>query len=49
MGLSAPGSAPAPEQYEETRKATVVALLERAGGATLDEIMTYASHCTSLA
>ena len=32
-------SAPAPKQREGTRKATVVALLERAGGATLDEIM----------
>ena len=29
----------APKQREVTRKATVVALLERAGGATLDEIM----------
>ena len=31
--------APAPKQREGTRKATVVALLERAGGATLEEIM----------
>jgi hypothetical protein len=31
--------APAIKQREGTRKATVVALLERAGGATLDEIM----------
>jgi hypothetical protein len=30
--------APAPQQREGTRKATVIALLERAGGATLDEI-----------
>jgi hypothetical protein len=40
--------APAPKQREATRKAIVVALLEREGGATLEEIMTYASHCTSL-
>jgi hypothetical protein len=32
-------SAPAPKQREGTRKATVIALLQRAGGATLDEIM----------
>jgi hypothetical protein len=31
--------APAPKQREGTRKATVLALLERAGGATLEEIM----------
>ena len=31
--------APAPKQREGTRKTTVVALLERAGGATLEEIM----------
>ena len=31
--------APAPKQREGTRKATVVALLEREGGATLEEIM----------
>jgi hypothetical protein len=31
--------APAPKQREGTRKATVIALLERAGGATLEEIM----------
>jgi hypothetical protein len=31
--------APAPEQREGTRKATVIALLGRAGGATLEEIM----------
>jgi hypothetical protein len=31
--------APAPKQREGTRKATVIALLERAGGATLGEIM----------
>ena len=32
-------SAPAPKQREGTRKATVLALLERADGATLEEIM----------
>jgi hypothetical protein len=31
--------APAPKQREGTRKATVLALLERASGATLEEIM----------
>ena len=32
--------APAPKQREGTRKATVLALLEREGGATLEEIMS---------
>jgi len=32
-----------------TMKATVIAMLQRKGGATLQEIMPYASHCTSLA
>jgi hypothetical protein len=32
--------APAPKQREGTRKATVIALLEREGGATLEEIMS---------
>jgi hypothetical protein len=32
--------APAPKQREGTRKATVLALLERSGGATLEEIMS---------
>ena len=31
--------APAPKQREGTRKATMIALLEREGGATLEEIM----------
>jgi hypothetical protein len=31
--------APTPKQREGTRKATVIALLERAGGATLQELM----------
>jgi hypothetical protein len=35
--------APAPKQREGTRKATVVALLEREGGATLEEIMSATS------
>jgi hypothetical protein len=35
--------APAPKPREGTRKATVVALLERAGGATLEEIMSATS------
>ena len=34
---------------EGSKKATVIALLERKGGATLAEIIAYASHCTSLA
>jgi len=37
------GDAPAPKQREGTRKATVVALLEREGGATLEEIMSATS------
>jgi hypothetical protein len=32
-------NAPTPKQREGTRKATVIALLEREGGATLEEIM----------
>ena len=36
---TSPGDAPAPKQREGTRKATVLALLERDGGATLEEIM----------
>jgi hypothetical protein len=36
---SSTDGAPAPKQREGTRKATVVALLERADGATLEEIM----------
>jgi hypothetical protein len=35
--------APAPKQREGTRKATVIALLEREGGATLEEIMSATS------
>ena len=34
-----PNDAPAPKQRKGTRKATVLALLEREGGATLEEIM----------
>ena len=36
---SSTDGAPAPKQREGTRKATVIALLERAGGATLEELM----------
>jgi hypothetical protein len=35
--------APAPKQREGTRKGTVIALLEREGGATLEEIMAATS------
>jgi hypothetical protein len=35
--------APAPKQRAGTRKATVIALLERAGGATLEEILAATS------
>jgi len=35
-----PDGAPAPKQREGTRKARVLALLEREGGATLEEIMS---------
>src|ERR1039457_6455993 len=35
--------------HKGTKTAQVVALLQRKNGATLGEIMTYASHCTSLA
>ena len=40
--ISADG-APAPKQREGTRKAIVIALLDRAGGATLEEIMSATS------
>lgn len=39
-------SAKAPRESSKT--AQVVAMLQRPEGATLSEIMTYASHCTSL-
>jgi hypothetical protein len=32
-----------------SKTAQVLDLLKRSGGATLKELMTYASHCTSLA
>ena len=32
-----------------SKTATVIALMQREGGATLTDIMPYASHCTSLA
>ncbi|HXP15618.1 MAG TPA: hypothetical protein VN868_00865, partial [Terriglobales bacterium] len=32
-----------------SKKAEVLSLLQRKGGATLAQIMPYASHCTSLA
>ena len=38
-GATGTDDAPAPKQREGTRKATVLALLEREGGATLEEIM----------
>jgi hypothetical protein len=38
-----------PVARDGSKTATVVGLLERKGGATLAEIMPYASHCTSLA
>jgi hypothetical protein len=34
---------------EGSKKAEVLGLLQRKGGATLQQIMPYASHCTSLA
>ena len=39
MDATSTDGVPAPKQREGTRKATVVALLEREGGATLEEIM----------
>ena len=42
----APKAAKAPRESSKT--AQVVAMLQRPEGATLSEIMTYASHCTSL-
>ena len=36
----------APQDGSKTSR--VVALLKREGGTTLEEIMTYPSHCTSL-
>ena len=37
-----------PTAREGSKKAIVLDLLKRADGATLEDIMTYASHCTSL-
>jgi ribosomal protein S11 len=45
-GAGKPAASPA---REGTRKAQVIAMLQRPGGATLAEIQPYASHCTSLA
>jgi hypothetical protein len=42
-GATSTDGAPAPKQREGTRKATVIALLERAGGATLEEILAATS------
>ena len=38
-----------PKADRANKKAEVIALMKRAKGATLAEIMPYASHCTSLA
>jgi len=43
MDAASVDGAPAPKQREGTRKAAVVALLEREGGATLEEIMSATS------
>ena len=48
----APKKAPKPKATgvrEGSKTAAVLALLQRAKGATLTEIRAYASHCTSLA
>jgi hypothetical protein len=42
-GATSANGAPAPKQHDGTRKATVIALLERAGGATLEEIVAATS------
>jgi hypothetical protein len=42
-GATGKDDAPAPKRREGTRKATVIALLERADGATLEEIMAATS------
>jgi len=39
----------APTAREGSKKATVLELIRRADGASVREIMPYASHCTSLA
>ena len=44
----APKSQEAKPPRESSKTAQVVAMLQREEGATLSEIMTYASHCTSL-
>jgi hypothetical protein len=38
-----------PASREGSKKERVLALLQQKGGATLSEIIAYASHCTSLA
>ena len=40
--------APKPAADRSNKKAEVIAMMKRAKGVTLAEIMTYASHCTSL-
>ena len=42
------GSAKAGKARDGSKTAKVLDLLKRSGGATLAEIMPYASHCTSL-
>ncbi len=39
---------PKPAARRGTKKAAVLAMLRKAEGATLAEIIAYASHCTSL-
>ena len=43
MTATSTDGAPAPKQHEGTRKVTVLALLEREGGAILEEIMSATS------
>ena len=40
MDATSTDGVPAPKQRKGTRNATMIALLERAGGATLEEIMS---------
>ena len=48
-GKQAKAEAATPTAREGSKKAIVLDMLKRPDGATLKEIMAYASHCTSLA
>ena len=48
LARNASQSSNAPTARDGSKKADILALLRRQGGATLEELIAYASHCTSL-